>query len=231
LDCDSNKSLLSVYLFKYPFKEDAGFVRKNSMDDGNEHSSNALLTSCCILAGLYPNIATLVRPVKGKLGFRGGRLLTRNGDLCVPSSSSFQAERIQSVSETGRDAYAVYHSKLKLSGADSMRPDRIVLDGVNFVSRFALILFGGELQVRDNFLVVDEWLKFKVSGSNAGIGSEDARKTARPAVAILLHELRKELDALLLRRLHHCLSENATEETDPRAEDVIRLVIRILEQE
>jgi hypothetical protein len=159
------------------------------MDDGNEHSDNALLTSCCILAGLYPNIATLVRPAKGKLGFRGGRLLTRTDDLCVPSSSSFQAERVQSVSETGRDAYAVYHSKLKLSGAaDCMRPDRIIVDGVNFVSRFALILFGGELQVRENFLVVDEWLKFKVSGS------EDTRKKVRPAVAILLHELRKELD-------------------------------------
>lgn len=202
------------------------------MDDGNEHSDNALLASCCILAGLYPNIATLVRPVKGKLGFRGGRLLTRSGDLCVPSSSSFQAERVQSVAETGRDAYAVYHSKLKLSGAaDSMRPDRIILDGVNFVSRFALILFGGELQVRDNFLVIDEWLKFKVSGSNSGSGTGDTRKKVRPAVAILLHELRKELDVLLLRRLHHCLSENETGERDSRSEDVIQLVIRILEQE
>jgi hypothetical protein len=212
-----------------------GFVRKDSMDDGNEHSDNALLTSCCILAGLYPNIATLVRPVKGKLGFRGGRLLTRKGDSCVPSSSSFQAERLRSVAETGRDVYAVFHSKLKLSVADSsIRPDRIILSGVNFVSRFAIILFGGELQVRDNFLVVDEWLKFKVSGgsSSASSNDDDASKKVQPVVkAILLHELRKELDALLLLRLHHCLSENETRETDTRTEDLIRLVIRILEQE
>jgi hypothetical protein len=203
------------------------------MDDGNEHSDNALLTSCCILAGLYPNIATLVRPVKGKLGFRGGRLMTRNGDSCVPSSSSFQAERVRSVAETGRDAYAVFHSKLKLSVADCLRPDRIILDGVNFVSRFALILFGGELQVHDNFLVVDEWLKFKVSGSSsAGSNEDDARKKVRPVVAaILLHELRKELDALLLLRLHHCLSKNDARETDRRSDDLIQLVLRILEQE
>jgi hypothetical protein len=204
------------------------------MDDGNGHSDSALLTSCCILAGLYPNIATLVRPSsKNKHGFQGGRLLTRNGDSCVPSSSSFQAGRIRSVTEKGRDAYAVFHSKLKLSGADSTRPDRIILDGVNFVSRFALILFGGELQVRDNFLVVDEWLKFKISGNSTEANgcSDEVRKRVRPAVSILLHELRKELDALLLRRLHRCVSENETREKDTRAEDLIQLVIRILEHE
>lgn len=59
--------------------KDAGFYgpRRNPPD---HHGEDALLTSACWVAGLYPNICTLLRPRKG--GPKGGRLLTKEGDSC-----------------------------------------------------------------------------------------------------------------------------------------------------
>jgi HrpA-like RNA helicase len=171
---------------------DAGFLQPQN-EANDIHSQNALLTSCCLVAGLYPNIATLVRPTRGKLGFRGGRLLTKDGDSCTPSAESFQSERVRHASESGRDAYCVYQSKNQIIGAtkegtSTSARKQIFLSNVNFVSRFAILLFGGVLEVKDNSLVVDSWLKFKVG--------EKGRITA-----ILVSELRRELDMVLLDQM------------------------------
>jgi HrpA-like RNA helicase len=139
---------------------DAGFLGKEEPPPLN--TDNAQLVSCCLVAGLYPNVATLMRPSRGKLGFRGGRLLTKDGDVCIPGGRSFQAERIRNASESGSDKYVVYQSKNRSMGASqngSSEPGkkRVFLEEVNFVSRFALLLFGGSLEVRNNFLVSDDW--------------------------------------------------------------------------
>jgi len=42
------------------------------------------------------------------------------------------------------------------------------LSEVNFVSNFALLLFGGELELVHNTIIVDKWLKFKVSSDEEG---------------------------------------------------------------
>ena len=42
------------------------------------------------------------------------------------------------------------------------------LSEVNFVSNFALLLFGGELELVNNTIIVDKWLKFKVSSDEEG---------------------------------------------------------------
>ena len=52
----------------------SGLLRYNDFD--NQHSNDALLTSCCLVAGLYPNVATLMRPSREKR-IRGGRLITK----------------------------------------------------------------------------------------------------------------------------------------------------------
>ena len=68
-------------------------------EDCNHASEDALLTSCCLVAGLYPNICSLTRPRKG--GPKGGRLLSSDGDECRPQSNSFQRERVKQAAETG----------------------------------------------------------------------------------------------------------------------------------
>lgn len=196
----------------------AGFV-DNKTDWNGPGNDNAVLTSCCLVAGLYPNVATLVRPVKGKLGFRGGRLLTKEGDSCLASRGSFQSGRLRKTSESGRDAYAVYLAKLVMSGANNKpgevrRKERVLLSEVNFVSRFAILLFAGDLEVKDNFIVVDGWLKFKVG--------DKGRTTA-----ILIKELRQELDEVLLRRLQ----DDPSKEGDEKTNSLLSLVSKMLCEE
>lgn len=211
--------LVDVFNLRQQFRTcmlDAGFV--SSRRDKGAYSENALLTSCCLVAGLYPNVATLMRPVRGKLGFRGGRLLSKDGSVCTPTSQSLQVGRVRNVSETGRDAYAVYQSKNRIvgaakAGASGAQQQKIFLTEVNFVSKFALLLFGGNLQVKDNFLVVDDWLKFKVG--------DKGRSTA-----ILMTELRRELDMVFLNQLSGSDSSNSR-----RDDPVIDMVVRLLQDE
>lgn len=176
---------------------DAGF---SGDQDGTSTTSNddALLTSCCLVAGLYPNICTLIRPNTSKGGNRIGKLLTKDNDLCRPSSESFQAKRVKNASKAGRDAYAVYFSKHQSIGAasqDNMRPPEIFLSEVNFVSKFNLLLFGGQLELVNNALIIDRWLKFKVSG--------DGEKSKSSVVnnAVLILSLRSLLNDLMTEHI------------------------------
>lgn len=50
---------------------DVGLASRDDLDDCNIAKEDALITSCCLVAGLYPNICTLVRPRRG--GPKGGR--------------------------------------------------------------------------------------------------------------------------------------------------------------
>jgi hypothetical protein len=209
-----NRVLVDIKGLRKQFKEyllDAGFVSND--DDCNACMEDARLASCCLVAGLYPNIATLMRPrrEKGKLTMKGGRLITKSSEICRPSSSSFQAARVKNASETGKDAYAVFHSKHRTVGTGS-KVGEVFLSEVNFVSRYALMLFGGELQVRKNALIVDGWLKFKIG---------DDKK----AGAVLIQELRREIDAVLLKHLESGTTEEAVKQ---ECEDVLNFVRELL---
>lgn len=171
-------------------------VASLDMDDCNLASEDALLTSCCIVAGLYPNVCSLVRPRKG--GAKGGRLLTSNGDSCRPSSNSFQQKRVQQASENGKDVYAVYHTKHRTIGATTdlqRRPPETFLSEVNFISKFALLLFGGTLDLVKNAIIVDGWLKFKVSGGGEKSRGGDVDN------AVLILSLRELLDHMILEHV------------------------------
>jgi ATP-dependent RNA helicase DHX57 len=196
---------------------DAGFLKSDIHDNSNSQAHDALLTSCCLVAGLYPNVARLLRPnnPRGKLGFRGGRLITQNLDSCLPSLESFQAERVQKASENGPDIFAVYLSKLQIVGSSSTSDGKgnltkkPFLCNVNFVSSFALLLFGGELEVKDNnYLTLDQWIKLKFGPHGRLSG-------------ILVAELRRELDMVLLNRL----SGNHDD-----GQDVIQVIRKILDR-
>ena len=174
--------------------EDAGLVPRNNAGDCNAACDDALLTSCCIVSGLYPNICTLIRPKKGS-GPKGGRLLTKDSDVaCRPSSSSFQKLRVQRASESGSDAYGVFYSKHRSIGtvsAGQKRPPETFLSELNFVSKFALLLFGGEPELVQNAIILDKWLKFKVS-SDEEISKQNST---------LILSLRELLDEVILERV------------------------------
>eukprot|EP00977_Amphora_coffeiformis_P028185 scaffold34803_cov199-Amphora_coffeaeformis.AAC.1 len=195
--------------------KDAGFV-SSAVDHQNHHVDDALLTTCCLVAGLYPNVCTLMRPRKG--GPKGGRLLTKAGDTCRPHIQSFQRPRVQRAAETGKDAYAVYHSQhrtLATSLSSSRRPPEVTLSDVNFISRYALLLFSGELQMEKNAVILDEWLKFKIGEKELQGG-------------VLLLALRDTLDANLLRQIS---GERESGPTSMDEDDDILQVVRTLLQD
>ena len=43
------------------------------------------------------------------------------------------------------------------------RPPKTFLSEINFVSKFALIIVNGQLELVKNAIIVDKWLEFKVS--------------------------------------------------------------------
>ncbi|KAL7537502.1 hypothetical protein ACHAXR_007857 [Thalassiosira sp. AJA248-18] len=208
---------------------DAGLVSRleknddsRDSDDSNIASEDALLTSCCLVAGLYPNICSLVRPRRG--GPKGGRLLTNDSEAtCRPSSSSFQRKRVQQASESGKDAYAVYYAKHRSLGTVSpgqKRTPETFLSEVNFVSKFALLLFGGELELVKNAIIVDKWLKFKV-------GSDDEHVKQN---AVLILSLRELLDKVILEHVVETFS--SPEEKLKMVEShkrIIKVVRRVLQ--
>ena len=209
---------------------DAGLVSKNNgfsdQDDCNIANDDALLTSCCLVGGLYPNICTLIRPTGGSKS--GGRLLTNGSDAtCRPSSSSFQRLRVQKASKSGKDAYAIYHSKHRSLGTalpeGQKKPPESFLSEVNFISKFALILFGGQLELVKNAIIVDKWLKFKVSSDE-----ETAKQNA-----VLILSLRDLLDQVILENMTFASSGSEEEKakTIERHRKVIQVVRMILADE
>lgn len=152
---------------------------------------------------------------------KGGRFITNDGDMCVPNVESFVSKGLREAAETGKDAYVVFHSKHRSLGAnDSVRktPNRTYLNEVNYVSRLALLLFGGNLEYLKNALTIDGWLKFKV-GDKGSNRSE-----------VLLMELRKERDRLILRCLHKRDTKTASSDND-QYKKVLEFVKGLLAQE
>ena len=223
-----NNVLREVHSLRSQFRDslvDAGFLDAKS-DSWDGCHDDALFTSCCLVAGLYPNISTLMRPRRGRGNVRGGRLITKDGDVCKASSSSFQTDRLWIAKEEGRDAYAVYHAKHRTVGVDtkptpSAGQADIYLNEVNFISRYALLLFSGNVELKDTALVMDGWLKFKVG--------EKGSKTG----AILILELRKELDNVMTR---HIESSGDSDDVDGEAmrtecQRVLQIVRKLLQDE
>jgi hypothetical protein len=65
---------------------------------------------------------------------------------------------------------------------------QVMLNQVNFVSRYSLLLFGGDLSVEGNNVCVGRFLKFKI-----GSGGEEG--------SLLVRGLRRMVELMLLERL------------------------------
>ena len=188
---DAN-ALAEVEGLRRQFKDvlvDANFA---SSDAVNENNHDPAFLECVLVSALYPNIAVLERPKQsGKSG--GGRLVTKTGEKAKPHFTSFQSKRVREASSTGKDAYAVYHSKHRSVTQGGVGTTTLL--GVSFVSRFALLLFAGtenNSRVEDGCIVINNFLKFRI-GTGGECSGDDA--------AMLVREMRKALDDLLLERL------------------------------
>eukprot|EP00956_Cyclotella_meneghiniana_P023885 scaffold47280_cov66-Cyclotella_meneghiniana.AAC.1 len=186
-------------------------VFRSWQTQSNRTNDDALLTTCCLVAGLYPNVCTLIRDSKS------GKLLTKENEACQPSSDSFQRKRVKYASQTGRDAYAVYHAKYQTIGvtSEAQNQPRIFLSEVNFVNKFTLLLFGGDLELANNALIVDGWLKFKVDGNKEKSKGGDLNN------AVLILSLRKIIDDLILEHVEQMIMVDIHKRTI----DTIRLLI------
>ncbi|KAL7438158.1 hypothetical protein ACHAXM_008046 [Skeletonema potamos] len=209
---------------------DAGLASRDDLDDCNIAKEDALITSCCLVAGLYPNICTLVRPRRG--GPKGGRLLTKDGEVSRPSPSSFQRKRVAAAAENGKDAYAIYHAKHRTIGAvgvggQMQRPPETFLSEVNFVSKFSLLLFGGQLELVKNAIIIDSWLKFKISDDGG-----ESRKGNSVDNAVLILSLRDVLDKVILEHVVETFASSEAKSTMmKRHKRIIEVVRQILCEE
>ena len=170
----SNIMQLKKQLQKY--MSDIGFSSSRRAEHKGYNKSEGEdlhLIRAVIAAGLYPNIVIAPTSFSGKaagdVAFRGQKI---KEIYLHPSTIAFTAKELVS-------RYGCYH--------DIMKTTKIYIRDVTAVSKFAILLFGGDLKVYQTHgvVAVDEWLKFRVG--------------AKPAT--LIKHLRAQLEALLLEKI------------------------------
>jgi ATP-dependent RNA helicase DHX36 len=157
----------------------------NSDNGSNANADNMALVKAVLCAGLYPNIIVAPRSLvinsannndRGDNNKEAGEVAFQSlnkGDVYLhPCTIAFREKRLDS-------RYCCYHEMVKTS--------KTYVRDCTTVSPFALVLFGGTLQVYHEKAVVavDEWLKFRIG--------------RRPAT--LVKHLRTQMESMLFRKI------------------------------
>ncbi len=117
----------------------------------------------------------------------------------------------------------MYHAKHRSLGTVKFRAPVIFLSEVNFVSKFALLLFGGELELIKNAIIVDGWLKFKISDDGESKGKREVDN------AVLILSLRSLLDDVMNEHvIESCSSSEVKIKMTKRHRRIIEVVRKIL---
>lgn len=156
-------------------------------EDINENSNNARVVRAMVCAALYPNIMRIDSPnktyhevikgaVENKMSSKDLKMRSRTGERLFlhPESINFHEGNYSS-------RWLAYFAKVKTS--------RIFVRDATMVSPYALLLFGGDIDVlhERGEITVDAWMYFK----------------APARVAVLVRELRRQLDGLLQRKFEN----------------------------
>jgi HrpA-like RNA helicase len=165
---------------------DIGFLPQNFQLNDKEHAANANssnkgLLNAALCAGLYPNILVAPKsavssappkPSDKKMGETALRSHTKGDVYLHPSTVAFEASRLDS-------RYCCYY--------ELVRTSKTYVRDCTPVSPFALLLFGGSLQVYQTHGVcsIDGWLKFRID--------------AKPAT--LIKYLRSKMERLLFEKI------------------------------
>lgn len=174
---------------------------------GVRSAHKAGLVRAIVCAGLYPNVAEVRVPDAKYLATARGAIETANEEARLvkyyvpghgrvfihPSSALFSATHFH------KSPWLVYHSK--------QRTAKLYLRDVCLVSPMALLLFGGELSVQheQQTIVIDGHITLD----------------APARVAVLVREMRTELQKLLARKI-------AEPAFDINASSVLEVIIKLL---
>ena len=192
---------------------DIGFLPKKfrlkDMDHTcNNNSQNQGLVKAILCAGLYPNIIVAPRTVVStappkksdkKVGENAFRSHTKGEVYLHPSTIAFDESKLDS-------RYCCYH--------ELVRTSKTYVRDCTTVSPFALLLFGGTLEVYQTYGVcsIDGWLKFRID--------------AKPAT--LIKYLRGKMERLLFQKIVSP-QEDVIESDEGRA--LIQSISRLFETE
>lgn len=161
----------------------------------NRYADKPELVHAVICAGLYPHVARLEQPTASdySMWHKDERLYFHN------SSVNAKKKRFSS-----SDSWVVFHEKFGT-------PNRTSVSTTCFVNPFALLLFGGSVDVKylERIVVVDDWMQI---GMAAQIG-------------VILRELRTKVDTLLQKMIERADAK----EMDKFDSSVIDGIINILE--
>lgn len=176
-----------------------------SPPSASPNADNVALIKAVLCAGLYPNIIVAPRPLvngssdnnktAGECAFRGIK-----GEVYLhPCTISFSEKRLES-------RYCCYHEIVKTS--------KTYVRDCTTVNEFALLLFGGSLQVyhTHGVVTVDDWLKFRIG--------------AKPAT--LVKHLRAQMERMLLQKI---VSPEQDVTGSPEGRALIQAVSSLLDQE
>jgi HrpA-like RNA helicase len=161
------------------FKGDKS-LRNLTDDAANVNANNMDLVKGVLCAGMYPNIIVAPRSLvngrgndnkqaAGEIAFRS----RSKGEVYLhPSVLSYSSKKMPS-------RYCCYH--------EIMQTRKLYVRDVTVVSPFALLLFGGTLQVyhTDGVITIDTWLQFRISR----------------VAATLIKYLRSEMETMLLQKI------------------------------
>lgn len=152
---------------------DIGFLPRSFRLDqhkGNDQL-NVHMVKAILCAGLYPNVMTVPKNAKKPVG--SNALHSLKGEVFLhPCTISFTEEKLES-------NYCVYHEIVKTT--------KTYVRDCTPVSKFALLLFGGNLKVyhMHGVVTVDDWLRFKITAKSA----------------TLVKHLRSQMERMLLAKI------------------------------
>lgn len=184
------------------------FLLKDINHASNNNSQNQGLVKAILCAGLYPNIIVAPRTVVGtappkksdkKVGENAFKSHTKGEVYLHPSTIAFNESTLDS-------RYCCYH--------ELVRTSKTYVRDCTTVSPFALLLFGGTLEVYQTHGIcsVDGWLKFRID--------------AKPAT--LIKYLRGKMERLLFQKIVSP-HEDVIESDEGRA--LIQSISRLFETE
>jgi ATP-dependent RNA helicase DHX57 len=183
----SRKTLLAIFDSRRQLEnalQDAGFTRGGG---SNENSTNLRVIKAVVCAALYPNVVRIDPPGTRYREVAAGAVAQEHKarELVLKSKSG---ERVFLHPESVNFDEGDYEHRW-LAYFSKVRTSRVFIRDSTMVSPFAILLFGGGIEVRhtDEQLVVDDWAVFK--------------SPAR--VAVLVRELRRNLDGLLMRKFEN----------------------------
>ncbi|KAJ2999407.1 hypothetical protein HDV02_003025 [Globomyces sp. JEL0801] len=191
--CEKNflsmTTLQSIHDLRKQFKDilkDLGYIKISDLELLNSNSENEKVVKAVLLAGLYPNIASIVMPKQlydqtssGSVAITAKsseiRYFVKNdGRVFIhPSSSLFKAQKYE-------ESVLVYSSKVATS--------KIFLRDCSAIPSIALLLLGGKIEL--------------LHGGRS-LSIDNIRFQSFPRVTSLITGMRRLLDGVLLEKINH----------------------------